>query len=462
LTHSFAAKVVSVKRVTENQGKNTAGVDGILWKTSASKWRAAQTLQSRGYRPAPLRRVYIPKSNGKLRPLGIPTMRDRAMQALYLLALEPVAETTADSNSYGFRRKRSTADAIMQCFRALSMNKSAHWVLEADIKGCFDAISHEWLKEHIPMDKTILCQWLKAGFIDKSTFHATEAGTPQGGIISPVLANMALDGLEQLLKQHFPRRRKVNNKEYCPKVNLIRYADDFVITGDTRELLEDKVKPLVEAFLAERGLELSPEKTRVTHINDGFDFLGFNVRKYRGTLLIRPSKKNTKNFLDKVRKITGTHIASKHETLIRMLNPVITGWANYHRCMAANTPFRQTTHAIWKILWSWCVRRHSNKGFRWVKKRYFITVGGQNWVFACKLIESKGQPTLRLLMPADFKIRRHTKVKAAANPFDPKWKEYFAKRRQTLRKTSYSGKISTIVRAPPSPLPAPSQGLAKA
>lgn len=219
LTHSFSGKALAVRRVTENTGKRTPGVDGTTWKTPEQKAEAIQALRQRGYRPLPLRRVYIPKSSGKLRPLGIPTMVDRAMQALYLLALAPVAETTADPNSYGFRTARGAADAMEACFIALCRNDRAEWILEGDIRSCFDEISHNWLLAHTPMDKTILRKWLKAGYLEHQRFHPTEAGTPQGGIGSPVIATMALDGLERLLAAHFPKRGKAGKHA---KVNLIR------------------------------------------------------------------------------------------------------------------------------------------------------------------------------------------------------------------------------------------------
>ena len=221
LTCSFSGKALAVKRVTDNQGKRTSGVDRVLWSTPASKHKAIGALRRSGYQPQPLRRVHIPKANGKLRPLGIPTMKDRAMQALYLLALAPVAETTGDSNSYGFRPGRSTADAIGQSYIALNRDHSAPWVLEGDIRGCFDNISHEWMLRHIPTDKGMLRKWLKAGFMENRVLFPTEAGTPQGGIISPTLANLTLDGLEPLLRKKFPSKRQPNLK-----VNLIRYADD--------------------------------------------------------------------------------------------------------------------------------------------------------------------------------------------------------------------------------------------
>ena len=305
LTRSFSGKALAVRRVTENQGRKTPGVDRVTWDSPEKKWSAIHSLKRRGYKPRPLRRVYIPKSNGKWRPLGIPTMMDRAMQALYLLALDPIAETQADSNSYGFRKGRSCADAIEQCFVALSRGTCAEWILEGDIKACFDRISHKWLMTHIPMDKVILQKWLKAGYMDKSVFYETEDGTPQGGIISPVLANMALDGLERrLLKKFRPNTHshKAGGSK-IKKVNVVRYADDFIITGISKELLEDEVKPLVIGFLRERGLELSDEKTTITHIKDGFDFLGQNARKYDGKYLTKPSKKNVKTFIAGIREV---------------------------------------------------------------------------------------------------------------------------------------------------------------
>lgn len=326
LTRSLSGKLLAVKRVTENSGKRTAGVDKVTWETPEKKITAVHSLKSRGYKPLPLKRVYIPKSNGKMRPLGIPTIKDRAMQALYLLALDPISETTADPNSYGFRKGRSTADAIEQCFNAFAKKKSPEWILEGDIKGCFDNISHEWILQNVPLNKTILRKWLKAGYLDKNVFNRTEEGTPQGGIISPVLANIVLDKLETELNNLFPTRKK----DVRP-FNFVRYADDFIVTGRTKELLETEAKPLIKNFLKERGLELSDEKTKITNIVDGFDFLGQNIRKYEGKLLVKPSKKNIKSFLEKVRTIIRTNQSATAGNLVSLLNPVIRGWANYHR-----------------------------------------------------------------------------------------------------------------------------------
>lgn len=372
LTHSFYAKALAVKRVTSNKGKNTVGVDKVLWTTPNAKMGAVADLKRRGYNPQPLRRVHIKKSNGKLRPLGIPTMKDRAMQALYLMALNPVAETTADRHSYGFRRERCTVDAIVQCHTILSKEVSPQWILEGDIKGCFDHISHQWLLDNIPTDKVMLCKWLESGFVFNRQLFPTEEGTPQGGIISPTLANMALDGLQAMLAENFKLRR-TKMGYFNPMVNLVRYADDFIITCSDRETLETLVRPAVSEFLQARGLTLSEEKTKITHIDEGFDFLGFNVRKYKGTLLIKPSKKNVKEFLAKIKAIIRKNQAIRQDKLIGLLNPVITGWGNYYKgCVAAKT-FKNADAQIFYKLWAWALRRHRHKGKKWVYNRYFLS-----------------------------------------------------------------------------------------
>ena len=442
LTHSFYGRAIAVKRVTENQGKKTPGVDGETGDTPESKAKAVMSLKRRGYRPMPLRRVFIPKANGKKRPLGIPAMKDRAMQALYLLALEPVAETQADPNSYGFRPMRASRDAAEQCFIALAKRDSAQWVLDADISGCFDNISHDWLITNIPMDKVILQKWLKSGFVWQNQWFPTEAGTPQGGIISPTVANMTLDGMESKLREHFGEPGSQKSKK--SKVNLVRYADDFVITGASKEVLME-AKSLIEEFLRKRGLSLSPEKTKIVHIEKGFDFLGWNVRKYDGKLLIKPAKKNVQAFLRKIRAIIKANKQAKQENVIELLNPVIRGWANYHSNQVAKETFNKVDCVIWKQLWSWACRRHPNKGAKWVKDRYWrqeayarkqIVEGEvttkhytRDWVFAAMVKYARGEEkVLRLVKAADTPIRRHVKIKAEANPYDPKWDAYFDER----------------------------------
>ena len=424
LTHSFSGKVLAVKRVTENQGKNTPGVDRSIWNTPQKKMKGVYSLRQRDYHPQPLRRIYIPKKNGKMRPLSIPCMRCRSMQALYLLALSPVAEVLGDRNSYGFRPERSTADAIAQCFTVLAPKRSAQWILEGDIRACFDKISHDWLLTHIPMEKPILRKWLKAGFMEKHILHPTDEGTPQGGIASPVIANLTLDGLEKVLNDHFPKPKN----GYNAKVNFVRFADDFIVTGDSKQLLEKEVKPLVEQFLRERGLELSPEKTVITHIEEGFDFLGQNIRKYNGKFLIRPSKKNITAFLDKVGKIIEGNKQATAGNLIVQLVPIIQGWARYHQHVASKRTFKKVDHLIFCMLWRWAKRRHPKKGAKWVKAKYYHSRGNRDWVFYGETTDNKGTHQVQLPLTFQTRIKRHVKVRERANPYDPEGEIYFEKR----------------------------------
>jgi RNA-directed DNA polymerase len=442
LTHSYSGKVLAVRRVTENNGKKTPGVDNEIWDTPEKKTQAVHALKRRGYQPQPLRRVYIPKSDGRtMRPLGIPTMKDRAQQALHLLALDPVVETTADNNSYGFRQQRSCADAIEQCFKILS-RPNPQWILEGDIKSCFDRISHDWLLAHVPMDRAILQKWLKSGYMEKHVLHETTDGTPQGGIISPALSNCALDGLEWLLKEKFPTnkpRSSFGGKFPC--VNLLRYADDFIITGRTKELLEGEIKPLAEQFLQKRGLELSPVKTVITHVEKGFDFLGQNVRKYpNGKLLIKPSQKNVKTFLGGIRKTIKAALGMSAADVIHELNPKIRGWANYHRHVVSKRTYLRVDHEIFSSLWRWARRRHPNKNTRWRKQKYFARHRGRDWSFFGETCDDEGQPSQVWLRHAcSTPIKRHVKVRGDANPYDPAYETYFEKREGTHMQETFRG-----------------------
>jgi RNA-directed DNA polymerase len=427
LTRSFSGKALAVRRVTENRGKKTPGVDQIIWNTPEKKAQAVEALRQRGYKSSPLRRVYIEKSGGNgHRALHIPTMKDRAMQALYLLVLDPIAERTGDPNSYGFRNQRSTADAIGQCFNALVHKHCAQWILKCDIRACFDSISHEWLLAHIPMEKAILRQWLKAGFIDKHIFYSTEEGVPQGGIASPVIANLALDGLERVLREKYPTN---TNQARRAKVNMVRYADDTIITGGSPELLKDEVLPIVEKFMNERGLELSNEKTSITHIEDGFDFLGQNLRKYKGKLLITPAKKSVQSLLQKVRKVVKENktVAAGH--LIVRLNPIIHGWANYHRHVVSKSTFIKVDSAIFETIWRWAKRRHPKKTRWWVADKYFRTHKARRWVFSGEASNDDGTTKhVWLFRASSVPIKRHVKIKGEANPYDPQWEVYFEQR----------------------------------
>jgi RNA-directed DNA polymerase len=420
LTHSRSAKLLAVHRVTTNRGAKTPGVDNVLWRTARQKLQAAFNLKRHGYRPRPLRRHYIPKPNGKLRPLSIPTLHDRAMQALYALALAPIAETLASRNSYGFREGRRCADALEQCFTVLARKTSAPWVLEGDIRACFDEISHEWLLAHVPMDKRMLHAWLKAGYWEKDQLFPTTAGTPQGGLISPLLANFALDGMEQAVQA---------GTKASDKVHFVRYADDFVVTGATRELLEQKVQPALTAFLHPRGLELSEQKTVITSMQTGFDFLGHTLRKHGDKLLITPAKRKVQILRDKIRRLMQAALGLSPEALLRQLNPLLRGWANYYRNGAAKATFGKLDHYVWRKLWRWMSRRHPKKSSVWLRRKY-LSAAGDKGLFSVWTHPKKGQSRLlTLYRMASTTIERHIKVRGTANPYDPRYTQYFAQRR---------------------------------
>lgn len=423
LTHSFSAKLLAVKRVSQNKGSKTPGIDGVVWNTAKKKIDAVKQLKRRGYKPKVLRRVYIPKKNGKLRPLSIPCMIDKAQQALHLLGLEPISETIVDKNAYGFRPKRSCADAIEQCFTSLCRKKSAEWILEGDIKSCYDKIGHEWLLKNVPMDRQILKKWLTAGYIDKGIFYHTEEGLAQGGIISPTIMLITLAGLEKAVIETAPLRGS--------KINVIAYADDFVITGVSKEILENKVKPAVRKFLAERGLQLSEEKTKITHIQEGFDFLGFNIRKYKDKLLTKPAKSNVLGYLRKIREVIKKSGALTTGELIELLNPKIRGWGNYYRHCAAKKTFNYIDFNIYKAIFRWCQRKHLNKGNCWILNKYFSRIINNRWKFTGtkKLVKGNAK-YLVLESMSRIPIRRHNKIISKANPYDPNYADYF-KRRKT-------------------------------
>src|SRR3954466_13908152 len=354
-------------------------------------------------------------------------MTDRAMQALHLLGLDPIAESHADGHSYGFRRERRCADALAQTHLLLSHRHGPGWILEGDIKACFDQISHDWLLTHVPMDQQVLRQWLEAGFLEKHAWFATTEGTPQGGIASPVLANWTLDGLQRLPAERFADTPKGQGKS---KVHLVRYADDFLITGTSKELLRDQVQPLVAHFLKERGLELSHEKTQITHIEAGFDFLGQDVRRYRcGKVFTKPSSSNVKTFLTKIRETIDRSGSLTVGEMIRRLNQQIKGWTMYHRYAASKRTFNYVDHRIFQMVWHWCRRRHPKKSWRWIKTTYFRQDGHRHWVFTGTLLRQNGQGgPIQLMAAAQVRIIRYVKIRSAVNPYDPEWELYLEAR----------------------------------
>jgi len=426
LTLSYHAKLLAVRQVTTSKGKNTPGVDGITWKTPEEKMHGALNLNGKGYRAMPLKRIYIPKKNGKFRPLSIPTIRDRAMQALYALALAPIEFATGDRSSFGFRKSRSSKDACEQVFKCLSTRNSAQWILEADIKACFDMISHDWLMNHIPMKKSILKQFLKAGFLEGSRLFPTTNGTPQGGNLSPILANMVLNGIERLLGEKFYRMKNgtLNKSKNRHKVNMIRYADDIIITADSKTTAEE-VKQMLIDFLQERGLHLSEEKTLITHISEGFTFLGWEFRKFKIKLQIRPSKDSIKSYTEKVHNILRKGRSWTQDAIISTINPITRGWCNYHRHLFVYKVFSKLDYITWNMLYAWAKRRHPNEPRKVTVKKYWHRKGSREWIFSTE--------TQELILPSSFKTQLHRMVQLDKNPFLDY--EYFEekKRKRTNR-----------------------------
>jgi len=427
MLRSQANLLLAVRRVTQdNQGKKTAGIDGKTYASSGDRLRLIK--QMRHYKPwqaRPTRRIYIPKSGNKLRPLGIPTMFDRSVQAMVKSALEPVWEAKFESNSYGFRPGRSTQDAMVHCWIYLNRKVHHQWVLDADIKGAFDNISHEFILSSIGKlpGYMLIKQWLKAGYFEKGEHYKTAKGTPQGGIISPLLANIALNGIQQILPGG---------------LGYVRYADDFVITSRTREELERFIPSIVN-WLVQRGLTLSESKIRIVFMKQGFNFLGFSVRHYRnGSLLITLQKKKVLEFIQSLRDWIKSNLSAAPHALIHYLNPRIIGWANYYKAFVSKRVFSYVKEQIWKQLWRWCLRRHPTKKATWIKKKYFTVRKGQDWVFFGKEVTSTGIRDVYLKQIHMVPIKRHIKVKGNFSPDNPILKEYWEKRRYVMTKNRFT------------------------
>jgi RNA-directed DNA polymerase len=420
---SYSNHLVSTRRVTQvNKGKDTPGIDGEIANTPEKRSKLADAL--RGYQPwkaAPVKRVYIPKANGKQRPLGIPTLRDRVLQAVVKNALEPRFEAEFEAKSYGFRPGRSCQDAVEEVFNALNNSApgSNGWILDADIKGAFDHICHDFVQNRMgPMPgRELVKQWLKAGYVEWGTLHQTTEGTPQGGVISPLLANIALDGMQSLLGKGY---------------RLVRYADDFVVMAKTRQEIEQAI-PKITSWLEERGLELNWDKTGIVHRTQGFHFLGFDVRMYGKKLLVKPQKEKVKAFLSKVKAWLDGHKMAKTEEVITHLNPVLRGWALYYRYVVSKETFQQVDYRVWRMVWHWARRRHPNKSKRWVFDRYFQKGRPYGAAFYADTEDSRGRRRrLYLVQISTIPILRHVKVKGAASPDDPALDQYWERRRTKL------------------------------
>lgn len=436
MLRSYSNTLVSVRRVTQlNAGKNTPGVDKLVVKTPAARGALVEHLSTyHPWKAKPTRRVYIPKANGKLRPLGIPTVIDRCLQARVKNALEPSWEARFEGTSYGFRPGRGCHDAIEKIYGLARPNKRKKWVLDADIKGAFDHIAHTAILSQIGQcpGRGLIKQWLKAGYLEQGVYHETPAGTPQGGVISPLLANIALHGMEAALGVKYDKRGQIISRRA-----VVRYADDFVVFCESMEDAEAAQHLLIE-WLEQRGLRLSPEKTRIVHLSEGFDFLGFTVRHYPSKvtktgwkLLITPSKKSVKEIRERLKeewlKLRGANV----QGILKQLNPIIRGWANYFRPKVAKRTFQKLDHWMWLRQVRYVKRTHPQKSWRWMKPRYWGKLNPtreDGWVFG----DTK---TGRYLLKFSwFTIERHRLVKGTASPDDPSLRDYWKAREQAKAK----------------------------
>lgn len=449
LMKSRSAKLLAVRRVTqENKGKKTAGVEGKKSLTPIERLKMVKVLRL-GDKAKPTRRVWIDKpGRNEKRPLGIPVMYDRALQALIKLALEPEWEARFEPNSYGFRPGRSCHDAVEAIWESIKMKPK--WILDADIAKCFDRIDHAALLRKINTSPSIRRQiraWLKAGVMDGLKYFDTAEGTPQGGVISPLLANIALHGIENRITQAFPKTERMVKRQrfYSTQAKLIRYADDFVVIHEDLTVIH-KCKTIIAEWLEDMGLELKDTKTRITHTLDGgkeyqtgFDFLGFHVRQYqvgkhqtkktgRGySTLIRPSKEKVINHAKQMAKTISAHKAAPQEALIRNLNPKIKGWANYYRTGNSKDTYNTLDHLLYLKLKRWAKRRHPKKNKTWCASRYWGIDQGKGWEFADK------HSGMSLLKYADTQVisqgtkDQYVKVKGDRSPYDGDW-AYWATR----------------------------------
>ncbi len=439
LMKSWYARCLSVRRVTQdNAGKKTAGVDGVKSLTPVARFRLVNKIKL-GTKARPTRRVWIPKpGTDEKRPLGIPTMYDRALQALVKLALEPEWEARFEPNSYGFRPGCSCHDAIEAIF--LCIKGKSKFVLDADIAKCFDRIDHEALLIKLNTSPTIRRQvraWLKAGVMDGGQLFPTSEGTPQGGVISPLLANIALHGMEERIKKYAEtlKGRKSNNRK---SLSLVRYADDFVILHEDI-LVVQRCREIISEWLKDMGLELKPAKTRLTHtLNEcgeekpGFDFLGFNIRQFRVgrhhsgknphnellgfQTIITPSKQKRLIHYKRIASNIDDYKSATQRSLIRELNPIIKGWSNYYSTVCSKGIFTAIDRLMFIKLKRWAKRRHPRKSWKkWITKKYWQTIGGRNWVFATRQMAKN---PMRLVSHDKTPISRHIKVRGKVSPYD--------------------------------------------
>lgn len=443
MLRSYSNILISVRRVTQvNAGKNTPGVDKVVVKTPAARGALVDRMATlQPWRVQPVRRVYIPKSNGKQRPLGIPTVMDRALQSVVKNALEPYWEAKFEGSSYGFRPGRSCHDAIGKIYLLACPNRRKKWVVDADIQGAFDNINHDFLLNALgeAPGRELVRQWLKAGVMEDSAFEATEAGTPQGGVISPLLLNVALHGMEAALGVRHNRAGEIVGTRA-----VVRYADDLVVFCESREDAHRVKDQILPPWMAERGLSLSAEKTRIVHLTEGFDFLSFNIKHYHAPrttrtgykLLIKPSKKAITRKRQELREAWLRLRGQSVPSVLKLLNPMIRGWANYFRTVVASAVFNRMDHWMHLRTVRYVKHMHPTKSKKWRRQRYWGKLNKQRddrWVFGDKRVGGY------LLKFSWFTIVRHRLVQGTASPDDPSLRDYWWSRRKiTMRSLSPS------------------------
>jgi len=449
LIFSRAALLVSIRQVTQiNKGKRTAGVDGYKALTPEARYKLYEEMRCldiKKHKPKPALRKYIEKKNGKLRPLGIPSIRDRVYQNIIKLALEPQWEAKFEPTSYGFRPKRSAHDAIERIFNSLGRKKT--WIFEGDFRACFDNLNHEHIlneTKDFPASKLIE-KWLKAGFVDNNVFNNRDSGTPQGGIISPLLANIALHGMEKAIgiKYKEVKYKGITRYENRTIYAMAKYADDFVIMCESEEDAKE-VYFLLDKYLKKRGLSLAEEKTKITHIDKGFDFLGFHIRRYdtklgKKKLLIKPSKDSMNKARVKITQTARPLYGSNVGALIAKLNPIINGIGNYWRTVVAKEKFQAVDWHSWKTIYKFLRRLHPLKGWKWIRQRYFRPDRtGQS---KDKWILTDPVTGIQIKKMSWIPIVRHSQIKHNFSPYNRMLNEYFKERDiRYFSKTSVSNR----------------------